>query len=74
METNSVDLPGVYVDVALIRLYQDGEFLAPIIGYTGEVSKEELEKSEEYTFGDITASPVSKKFMTPTSADAGETS
>jgi len=54
VETNSVDLPGVYVDVAPIRLYQDGEFLAPIIGYTGEVSKEELEKSEEYTFGDIT--------------------
>src|SRR5690606_12055107 len=54
VETNSVDLPGVYVDVTPIRLYQEGEFLAPIIGYTGEVSKEELEKSEEYTFGDIT--------------------
>lgn len=55
IETNAIDLPGVYVDVTPIRIYQDGEMLAPIIGYTGEVSKEELEKSEEdYLSGDIT--------------------
>jgi penicillin-binding protein 2 len=55
VETNTVDLPGVYVDVTPVRIYLDGEMLAPIIGYTGEVSKEELEKSEEdYLSGDIT--------------------
>lgn len=55
VETNAVDLPGVYVDVAPIRIYLDGEMLAPVIGYTGEVSKEELEKSEDdYLSGDIT--------------------
>jgi penicillin-binding protein 2 len=55
VETNSVDLPGVYVDVTPIRLYVDGEIIAPVIGYTGEVSKEELENSEEdYLSGDIT--------------------
>jgi penicillin-binding protein 2 len=55
VETNAIDLPGVYVDVTPIRLYLDGEMIAPIIGYTGEVSKEELENSEaDYLSGDIT--------------------
>ncbi|MBP1710022.1 MAG: penicillin-binding protein 2 [Deltaproteobacteria bacterium] len=54
VETNAVDLPGVYVDVTPIRFYLDGEFIAPIIGYTGEVSREELTESEEYSSGDIT--------------------
>ena len=55
VETNAIDLPGVYVDVTPVRLYLEGEIIAPIIGYTGEVSKEELEKQEEdYSSGDIT--------------------
>lgn len=55
VETNSLDLPGVYVDVTPVRLYLDGEVIAPIIGYTGEVSREELEKPEgDYASGDIT--------------------
>ncbi len=54
VETNALDLPGVYVDVTPVRLYLDGEIIAPIIGYTGEISKEELEKAEEeYSPGDI---------------------
>ncbi len=55
VETNSGDLPGVYVDVTPVRLYVDGEIIAPVIGYTGEVSKEDLENPEEdYSSGDIT--------------------
>ncbi len=55
VETNTIDLPGVYVDVTPVRLYVDGEIIAPIIGYTGEVSKEELENEEDdYLSGDIT--------------------
>ncbi|HOG12181.1 MAG TPA: penicillin-binding protein 2 [Smithellaceae bacterium] len=55
VETNSLDLPGVYVDVTPVRLYLDGEVIAPIIGYTGEVSREELEKPDgDYASGDIT--------------------
>ena len=55
VETNTIDLPGIYVDVTPVRLYLDGEMIAPIIGYTGEVSKEELENSEDdYLSGDIT--------------------
>jgi penicillin-binding protein 2 len=54
VETNALDLPGVYVDVTPVRLYVEGEVIAPIIGYTGEISREELEKSsEEYSPGDI---------------------
>ena len=54
VETNSMDLPGVYIDVSPVRLYLNGEMMAPIIGYTGEASKEELEEGdEEYTYGDI---------------------
>ncbi|MEE9910785.1 MAG: penicillin-binding protein 2 [Deltaproteobacteria bacterium] len=55
VETNTTELPGVYIDVTPVRLYVDGEIIAPIIGYTGEVSKEELQKTgEDYSSGDIT--------------------
>ncbi len=54
VETNSMDLPGVYIDVSPVRLYLNGEMMAPVIGYTGEASKEELEEGDqEYTYGDI---------------------
>lgn len=54
VETNALDLPGVYVDVSPVRLYMDGEMMAPVIGYTGEISKEELEKGDdEYAYGDV---------------------
>lgn len=64
VETNTVDLPGVYVDVTPVRLYVDGEVLAPVIGYTGEVSKEELENEEEdYLSGDITGKSGIEKVL-----------
>jgi len=35
-------------------LYLDGEVLAPVIGYTGEISREELEKNpDKYAYGDV---------------------
>ncbi len=55
VEANTIELPGVYIDVTPVRLYVDGEIIAPIIGYTGEVSKEELQNpDEDYSSGDIT--------------------
>lgn len=63
VETNALDLPGIYVDVSPIRLYLDGETMAPVIGYTGEVSKEELEKNEEYESGDIAGKHGVEKFL-----------
>ena len=68
VETNSLDLPGVYIDVSPVRLYLDGETIAPIIGYTGEISKEELEKNkddEEYASGDILGKSGVEKFLDP---------
>jgi len=54
IETNALDLPGIYIEVSPIRLYLDGEMLAPVIGYTGEVSKKDLENSAgKYAYGDI---------------------
>jgi penicillin-binding protein 2 len=66
VETNAVDLPGVYIDVTPVRLYVDGEMIAPIIGYTGEVSREELENPEEdYLSGDITGKSGIEKVLDP---------
>jgi penicillin-binding protein 2 len=66
VETNALDLPGVYIDVSPVRLYLDGEIMAPIIGYTGEISKEELEKDdEEYASGDILGKHGMEKQLDP---------
>jgi len=66
VETNVLDLPGVYVDVTPVRLYIDGEIIAPIIGYTGEISRDELEKSEEeYSPGDIIGKYGIEKVLDP---------
>lgn len=66
VETNALDLPGIYIDVSPVRLYLDGETIAPIIGYTGEISKEELEKDDdEYASGDILGKHGVEKFLDP---------
>ncbi len=65
IETNSLDLPGIYIDVSPVRLYLDGETIAPVIGYTGEISKEELEKDDEYASGDIIGKHGVEKFLDP---------
>ena len=51
VETASLDLPGVYVDVVPVRQYLTGEMMAHIIGYVGEVSREELEKDTSSLYG-----------------------
>ncbi|HDQ04757.1 MAG TPA: penicillin-binding protein 2 [Deltaproteobacteria bacterium] len=54
VETNSLSLTGVYIDVSPVRRYPKGEMMAPIIGYTGEVCREDLKKEKGgYTLGDI---------------------
>ena len=64
VETNALNLPGIYIDVSPIRLYLDGEMLAPIIGYTGEISKEDIEKSnDKYAYGDVRESMGWKKYF-----------
>ncbi|MCX5854195.1 MAG: penicillin-binding protein 2 [Deltaproteobacteria bacterium] len=67
IETHALDLPGVAVEVVPIRQYLGGEMMAHIIGYTGEVSREDLEKDEsgESGIGDITGKNGIEKYLDP---------
>ena len=46
VEENRALLPGVKVELETQRVYQDALYMAHIIGYTGLISAEELEKAE----------------------------
>ncbi|MDZ7611469.1 MAG: penicillin-binding protein 2 [Candidatus Moranbacteria bacterium] len=46
------DLQGIYLEKTANREYADGEIFAPIIGYTGKISQEELEKRPNYLMTD----------------------
>jgi len=65
IETHALDLPGVAVEVVPIRQYLGGEMMAHLIGYTGEVSREDLEKDEsgESGIGDITGKNGIEKYL-----------
>jgi penicillin-binding protein 2 len=64
VETNALNLPGIYIDVSPVRLYLDGEMLAPVIGYTGEISREDIEKSnDQYAYGDVLGKHGLEKFF-----------
>jgi penicillin-binding protein 2 len=65
VETHALDLPGVVVEVAPVRKYSGGEMMAHVIGYTGEISKEELEKREDDDLGpgDIIGKSGMEKFL-----------
>jgi penicillin-binding protein 2 len=65
VETHALDLPGVVVEVAPVRKYSGGEMMSHIIGYTGEISKEELEKrdDDEMGPGDIIGKSGIEKFL-----------
>ncbi|MBF2028941.1 MAG: penicillin-binding protein 2 [Oscillatoriales cyanobacterium C42_A2020_001] len=49
------ELEGVQVDAEAVRYYPNGDLAAHILGYTGELSDEELErrKDEGYRLGDV---------------------
>lgn len=65
VETNTLDLPGVSVDVVPIRRYSGGEMMAHLIGYTGEISREELDKDESgtYTPGEMIGKSGIEKYL-----------
>ena len=44
IETHSLELPGVGIDVMPVREYYYGEMMAHVIGYIGEVSRDDLER------------------------------
>ena len=55
VETNVLELPGVFVEVTPIRHYREGEIVSHIMGYTGEITEKELERdtAAHYEAGDI---------------------
>jgi len=65
VETHAPDLPGVTVEVVPIRQYIHGEMLAHVIGYTGEISPEELKKDTDGSFsiGDIVGKDGLEKYL-----------
>ena len=67
IETHALDLPGVAVEVVPIRQYLGGEMMAHLIGYTGEVSRDDLLKdaSGEASIGDITGKFGVEKYLDP---------
>lgn len=54
---NSARFPGIDISEEYRRVYADAEYLAPLIGYTGRISAEELAKLKEeddsYTATDV---------------------
>jgi penicillin-binding protein 2 len=65
VETHASDLPGVTVEVVPIRQYISGEMLAHVIGYTGEISPEELKKDTDgsLSVGDIVGKDGLEKYL-----------
>ncbi|MCE5281007.1 MAG: penicillin-binding protein 2 [Deltaproteobacteria bacterium] len=67
VETHSMELPGVFVEVTPIRQYLNGEMTAQVIGFTGEVSREDVDRNGagQFTPGDIIGKFGIEKFLDP---------
>jgi len=47
-----VGLEGFYLDQTAIRQYEDGTYFSSIMGYSGKIGKEELDKQKDYLMTD----------------------
>jgi len=65
VETHSLNLPGVVVDVVPVRQYVLGETMAHVLGYVGEISLDELkyEQYRDYRSGDMIGKLGIEKWM-----------
>lgn len=65
VEAHALDLPGFVVEVNPVRRYVEGEVMAHLIGYTGEISQEELaqEDMEDFTAGDTVGKAGIEKYL-----------
>jgi penicillin-binding protein 2 len=52
LKTHRLDLPGVEIQIVPIRIYPYGTVAAHVLGYGGEINKEELMGSKGYQMGD----------------------
>ncbi len=64
-ETHALEIPGVMTEVSPVRHYLNGEMTAQMIGFTGEVNREELERdvTDKLTTGDIIGKFGIEKFL-----------
>lgn len=55
VQENSIDLPGVLIEVRPVRDYPDPDAVAHVIGYLGEITEQELRSASfgEYRGGDL---------------------
>lgn len=53
IETHQTELPGVSVRISPQRHYREGETLAHVLGYVGEVSREDIQRDPFYRPGDL---------------------
>ncbi len=55
LEERRRDLPGVVIGKEIVRYYPEGTLASHVLGYIGEISKEELEnqQNENYKLGDL---------------------
>ncbi|MGE3499147.1 MAG: penicillin-binding protein 2 [Candidatus Binatia bacterium] len=53
IETHQLELPGVSLRVTPSRSYPHGRTLAHVLGYVGEVTSAEVERSQRYRPGDL---------------------
>ncbi len=52
IKTQRLDLPGVEIQVEPVRTYPYGSMAAHVVGYGGEINKEELQGKKGYQMGD----------------------
>jgi len=64
LETKSENLPGVYIDTAPVRNYVSSEAFAHVLGYTGEITVDELVEyaSQQYQSGDLVGKTGLEKY------------
>ena len=67
VEENSVDLPGVIIQVRPMRAYPDGNLAAHLLGYLGEITEKELESPQyaDYHPGDFVGKSGLEKVLEP---------
>jgi len=55
VQENSIDLPGVLIEVRPLRDYPDPDAVAHVVGYLGEITEQELKNASfgEYRGGDL---------------------
>lgn len=66
LETHSLDLPGVSVQITPRRSYPHGAELGHILGYVGEVNAAEMAADRRYRMGDLIGKAGLEKYLETT--------